>query len=483
MKVNLFFILCFLCLNTYAQKATIYFSSQDTCEVCLYESLDNGFNDEIQTRTLTVFPDKSLELVEECPSDITIYLKIPKYKRNCYIVLIPNDTVYVNIHPEGTTYEGRNKAGLQYYNDHYARPLISELRNVNNVSKGYIAGETEYEELMKLYRDTLGLDAHCDIIRKLDMDEELRSILLRETKLINELLIYSSLNTITSKEARNQFASLYKMKNDTTNYVYMEQLKQAKNEIYLNNGLYPADIRHRFSSGYVGVYLRHHTTEKGGLLGAYSHYLNAPMEMQPALLGNAARTQLEYHTEKMDMKRWLEYFETNFPESDYLRIIKKQLQEKEANEKNVENILFVEQGITALSQLKDVPDLKGKYLFVDLWATWCNPCRAELAKAAELHQLLSSYNNVLPVYISIDGDKQDKAWRDMTAYYHLEGYHLRASSQLQASIKEQLYGSENISVPRYVLIAPDGSIAHGDLPRPSNRIQLKETLDGILLNK
>ena len=35
-------------------------------------------------------------------------------------------------------------------------------------------------------------------------------------------------------------------------------------------------------------------------------------------------------------------------------------------------------------------DLKGKFVLVNFWATWCNPCKVEMPLLEKLHQTLKS---------------------------------------------------------------------------------------------
>ena len=131
-------------------------------------------------------------------------------------------------------------------------------------------------------------------------------------------------------------------------------------------------------------------------------------------------------------------------------------------------------------ELAHLPELNAKYLFVDLWATWCMPCKAEFQHREELDALLSQWHNVAIVYVSLDKDEQDERWKEEIKKWDLAGFHLRASEQLTTDIRSNIYEDGQISIPRYMLISPNGEVLHKNLPPPSTMIQLKETLKRFL---
>lgn len=47
---------------------------------------------------------------------------------------------------------------------------------------------------------------------------------------------------------------------------------------------------------------------------------------------------------------------------------------------------------------------KGKVIFINLWATWCGPCRAEMADIQKLYGRITN-KNIAFVMLSIDEDK------------------------------------------------------------------------------
>ena len=109
-------------------------------------------------------------------------------------------------------------------------------------------------------------------------------------------------------------------------------------------------------------------------------------------------------------------------------------------------------------------DLKGKYVYVDVWATWCGPCKAEIPS---LKRVEAQYHdkNIEFVSISIDQARDHYKWLAMVKDKELGGIQLFADNEGNSTfIKEyQIQG-----IPRFILIDPKGNIVDANAPRPSN---------------
>lgn len=121
-------------------------------------------------------------------------------------------------------------------------------------------------------------------------------------------------------------------------------------------------------------------------------------------------------------------------------------------------------------------DLKGKIVYVDVWATWCGPCKREIPYLKEVE---AEYHGkeIAFVSISIDVKKDYDAWRNMVNEKELGGIQLMADNDWKSKFVTD-YGIKGI--PRFILIDAEGNIVNSDAPRPSST-KIREALDGLLM--
>ncbi|GAA4232385.1 hypothetical protein GCM10022291_07110 [Postechiella marina] len=109
-------------------------------------------------------------------------------------------------------------------------------------------------------------------------------------------------------------------------------------------------------------------------------------------------------------------------------------------------------------------DLKGKYVYIDVWATWCGPCIREIPALKKIEKQFHG-KNIEFVSISIDKKKDYDKWKKMIVDKDLGGIQLLADNDWKSSFVQD-YGIEGI--PRFILIDPNGNIVSANAPRPSN---------------
>lgn len=119
-------------------------------------------------------------------------------------------------------------------------------------------------------------------------------------------------------------------------------------------------------------------------------------------------------------------------------------------------------------------DLKGKYVYIDVWATWCGPCKREIPFLKELNEEFKN-SNLAIVSLSIDKQENKDKWLKMVKDENLKGVQIMADKDWTSDFVT----AYNIrGIPRFILIDPEGNIYDANAPRPSNP-NLKELLKGL----
>lgn len=108
--------------------------------------------------------------------------------------------------------------------------------------------------------------------------------------------------------------------------------------------------------------------------------------------------------------------------------------------------------------------LRGKYVYVDVWATWCGPCRKEIPSLKKVEEQYHG-KNIEFVSISIDAVKDHEKWNKFVTEKQLGGIQLFADSDWNSKFVKE-YAIDGI--PRFILIDPSGNIISADAPRPSD---------------
>lgn len=121
-------------------------------------------------------------------------------------------------------------------------------------------------------------------------------------------------------------------------------------------------------------------------------------------------------------------------------------------------------------------DFKGKYVYVDVWATWCGPCRAEIPYLKKLEEHYHSNKNVVFVSVSVDQAKDHEKWKKFVDDKQLGGVQLFADKDWNSDFVK---GYQINGIPRFIIIGPDGNIVNADAPRPSSP-KIYEIFDGLL---
>ena len=115
-------------------------------------------------------------------------------------------------------------------------------------------------------------------------------------------------------------------------------------------------------------------------------------------------------------------------------------------------------------------DLKGKYVYIDVWATWCGPCKGELPYLKELEKKMHGKKIV---FVSISCDKDKAAWEKMVKEKELGGVQLHNGGDREFMTAYNITG-----IPRFILLDKKGKIVNAKMTRPSNP-ETEKTLNAL----
>ncbi|MFL3014646.1 MAG: TlpA family protein disulfide reductase [Candidatus Neomarinimicrobiota bacterium] len=111
-------------------------------------------------------------------------------------------------------------------------------------------------------------------------------------------------------------------------------------------------------------------------------------------------------------------------------------------------------------ELISLSSFRGSIVYVDVWATWCGPCIAEIPS---LERLQKDYQDKNIVFLSVSVDTDKNAWEKMLIDDELGGVQLWADGWSELTKSYAIFG-----IPRFMLIDKTGHLISVDAPRPSS---------------
>ena len=124
----------------------------------------------------------------------------------------------------------------------------------------------------------------------------------------------------------------------------------------------------------------------------------------------------------------------------------------------------------AEGNVMDFAQFRGKYVYIDLWASWCVPCCREVP---HLQKLEKELENKDVVFLSISIDQKKDAWLKKMGEL---GVHGNQWHDTEGTLGKAL----NVKgIPFFLIYDKDGKLYMYNAPRPSMGFALKEMLEGL----
>ncbi len=163
-----------------------------------------------------------------------------------------------------------------------------------------------------------------------------------------------------------------------------------------------------------------------------------------------------------------DYFKKEYPHSAYVKEFSPTIAElvkKQQQTFNKETV-FAKNNGTQFNTFKDVLALtKGKVALIDMWGTWCTPCKEEIEKnATNLHAHFKG-KNVNFIYVANYNIGREQEWKKAIAYFQIEGIHILANPKLTKDIMGNVKAS---GYPTYILVKKDGTYRQTTSQQPVN---------------
>ena len=116
-------------------------------------------------------------------------------------------------------------------------------------------------------------------------------------------------------------------------------------------------------------------------------------------------------------------------------------------------------------------DFRGKYVYIDVWATWCGPCRQEIPYLKKLDE---DYKDAQIVFLSLSVDQDKAKWEQMVKEQSMSGVQLHIG---QNTSFQEAYKIEGI--PHFILLDREGKILDMKMSRPSMDEVTRERIDNL----
>ena len=288
---------------------------------------------------------------------------------------------------------------------------------------------------------------------------------------------------------------LYSNANYLINYkAYLFYNKLPRTDSLFRTNLFPVNDKNALVSSMFGLHLWHYATDRyiqndsivmisleaENFLDAYTKCIENVLKEEP---GGIIRDIIVYKLLSSLIEESLDDFECLWNESNMLidnKLLSSELNKREFQVKNANNYSIGYLEDFTKEEKEFVGDIfteileksEDKSLYVDIWATWCGPCRAEIPYLIEIHDKLTKENTE---FISICCNSDRVTWNLLIKENKLPGKHYFLDNTQTDIFRSKL---KFPGYPTYLIIR-DRKILSKNAPRPSAEDKLLSAIRTI----
>ncbi len=423
----------------------------------------SGLSGDLISDTATLSEDGNFTTSFDIPDCRPVTLYDGKETSQMYVC--PGDSIHITLNTEefdeSIYYEGKGAKKNNILAEYYLK--FKDTENSEKVNF-YAIRDTSIDVFLELVDKNADVasDYYEQLIASGNLSAEFLSFLntdMHFDKILNMQYVYYSKNKDTTEEYKSKLNRISELTLDAANYQDADVLNQ-RYQTWL--------------SYYVGNQIRRQIfrefgeTDKNEYDSIYYDRLQnilSPEQMEIYLINEADNLSYSYNVDK---------FEKLFPMVDkyvvnpeYKNAIKAQYDEvvRKVNQPLPDDAFLFNLDDEELLELTfdDVlAKFKGNVIYLDFWASWCGPCKAEMPNSAKLAEKLKD-EDVVFLYTSTDRDAD--AWERMIRIMQLHGLHYRLGKNTRKPVFEE-FGIRYI--PHYVLFDKEGNMVKNNMSRPGD---------------
>jgi len=187
--------------------------------------------------------------------------------------------------------------------------------------------------------------------------------------------------------------------------------------------------------------------------------LLANSELNPKIKDLLGLDNAEYgFTYTKDLDKYHSTFTDYATINEYIVKFNEQYNLKKS-EKGQQAIGFEFEGIDG--KMYELNDFRGKYVYIDIWASWCTPCIKQIPFLKSLEKNYSDKIN----FVSIAWKDKPSQWKNAIQRENLQGIQLFAGDKDAEFFK--FFGVS--SIPRFILLDREGKIIESNAKQPSEK--------------